>query len=147
MTSQQTLTEANKARLRRGFEEGMNQKKLDVFDELLAPNYVNYNMLAPAPGPAGFKQVMQMFLTAFPDMHITIEDEFGEGDKVGTRGYFTGTHQGEFMGIPATNKPVKVAYIDLWRMENGLCVENWVQMDMLGLMQQLGVVPPSGQAK
>jgi predicted ester cyclase len=53
----------------------------------------------------------------------------------------TGTHRGEFMGIPATNKSVKVSYIDLWRVENGKFVENWVQLDMLGLMQQLGVVP------
>ncbi len=139
-------TEANKARLRRGFEEGLNQKKLDVFDELLAPNYVNHTMPAPAPGPAGFKQVLQMFLTAFPDMHLTLEDVFGEGNTVGSRGYFTGTHQGEFMGIPATNKSIKVPYIDLWRTENGLFVENWVQMDMLGLMQQLGVVPAPEQA-
>jgi predicted ester cyclase len=138
-------TEENKTRLRRGFEEGINQRKLDVFEELLAPNYVNHNMPAPAPGPAGFKQVMGMFLTAFPDMRITLEDVFAEGNTVGSRGYFTGTHQGEFMGIPATNKPVKVTYIDLWRIENGLSVENWVQMDMLGLMQQLGVVPAPGQ--
>ena len=138
-------TEENKTRLRRVFDEGINQKQLDVFDELLAPNYVNYNMPAPAPGPAGFKQVIGMFLTAFPDMQATLEDVFGEGNTVGSRGYFTGTHQGEFMGIPATNKPVKVAYIDLWRVENGQFVENWVQMDMLGLMQQLGVVPAPGQ--
>jgi predicted ester cyclase len=103
-------------------------------------------MPAPAPGPAGFKQVIGMFHTAFPDLHITIEDEFGAGDKVGTRGSMTGTHQGEFMGIPATNKSVKVSYIDLWRVENGKFVENWVQLDMLGLMQQLGVVPAPEQA-
>jgi predicted ester cyclase len=139
-------TEESKARLRRVFEEGINQKNLDIFDELLAPNYVNYNMPAPAPGPTGFKQIIGMFHTSFPDMHVTIEDEFGEGDKVGTRGYLTGTHKGEFMGIPPTNKPVKVAFIDLWRVENGQFVENWVQMDMLGMMQQLGVVPAPGQA-
>jgi predicted ester cyclase len=57
-------------------------------------------MPAPAPGPAGFKQVIGMFQTAFPDLHITIEDEFGEGNKVGTRGSMTGTHKGEFMGVP-----------------------------------------------
>lgn len=140
-------TEENKTRLRRGIEEGINQRKLDVFDELLAPNYVNYNLPAPAPGPEGYKQVIAMFCMAFPDMHITIEDAFGEGDTVGTRGYMTGTHQGEFMGISATNKPIKVAYLDLWRAENGKFVENWVQMDMLGLMQQMGVVPTPGQAR
>jgi predicted ester cyclase len=134
-------TEENKARVRRVFEEGINQKQLDVFDELLAPNYVNYNMPAPAPGPAGFKQVIGMFHMAFPDMRMTIEDEFGEGDKVGTRGYMTGTHKGEFIGIPATNKSIKVSYLDLWRVENGQFVENWAQIDMLGLLQQLGVVP------
>ena len=86
-----------------------------------------------------------MFRAAFPDLHVTLEDVFGEGDKVATRGYFTGTHQGEFNGIPATGKQVKVSYIDLWRLENGKAVDNWVQMDMIGLMQQLGVIPaPEG---
>jgi len=134
-------TEENRTIVRRGFEEGMNQKDLDVFSELLAPNYVNHNMPTPAPGPEGFKQVMAMFVNGFPDFHITVEDTIAEGDKVATRGYFTGTHTGEFMNIPATGKQVKVSYIDIWRMENGKAVENWVQMDQLSMLQQLGVVP------
>jgi predicted ester cyclase len=138
-------TEQNKTNIRRGFEEGINQNKLHVFEELIGATYVNHSMPGPVPGPEGFRMVIGMFRAAFPDLHITLEDVLGEGDKVATRGYFTGTHQGEFNGIPATGKEVKVSYIDLWRLENGKAVDNWVQMDMIGLMQQLGVIPaPEG---
>jgi predicted ester cyclase len=132
--------------VRRMFGEGVNQKNLAVFDEVLAPTYVNYNFPAPAPGPEGFKQVMGMFFQAFPDIHETAEDIIAEGDRVAVRGYFTGTHNGEFMNIPATGKQIKVAYIAMYRLENGKVVENWVQMDLLGMMQQLGVIPTPEQA-
>jgi steroid delta-isomerase-like uncharacterized protein len=137
--------EENKAIIRRVFEEGLNQRRLDLFDALLAPTYVNHNMPAPTPGPAGFKAVIGMFLSAFPDISITVEDVLAEGDRVATRGTFRGTHQGEFMGVPPTGKAVAVSYIDLWRLEGGRAVENWVQMDLLGLMQQLGAIPAPGQ--
>jgi predicted ester cyclase len=137
--------EQNKALLRRIFEQGVNARDYNVFDELIAPNYVNYNLPAPAPGPAGFKQVIGMFIAAFPDFHVTIEDMFADGDKVVTRGYGTGTHRGDFQGIPPTGKEVRINYIDIWRLENGKFVENWVQLDQVGLLQQLGVVPaPTG---
>jgi steroid delta-isomerase-like uncharacterized protein len=138
-------TEANKNAVRRGFEQGMNKRSFEVWDEVLAPNYVNHDMPAPSPGPAGMKQVLAMFTDAFPDMQITLHDVFGEGDKVATRGSWKGTHKGAFMGIPATGKSVEVKFIDMWRFENAKAVENWVSMDMLGLMQQLGVVPASGR--
>jgi len=130
-----------KALHRRGFEEGINQKRLDVFDELIADDYVNYTFPAPAPGREGFKQVMGMFISAIPDMHVTIEEQAAEGDTVASRGTFTGTHRGAFMGIPATGKPVSIGYIDFWKFRDGKGRENWVQMDMLGLMRQLGVIP------
>lgn len=138
-------TEANKSLVRRGFEQGMNKRNLNVFDEILAPSYVNHDMPTPQPGPAGMKQVLAMFTGAFPDMQITISAVLGEGDAVATRGSWKGTHRGEFMGIPATGKAVDVKFMDMWRFENGKAVENWVQMDMLGLMQQLGVVPAPGK--
>lgn len=130
-----------KALHRRGFEEGINQNRLEVFDELIGDTYINHNFPAPAPGREGFKQVIAMFRSAFPDLHVTIEDQVAEGDRVAARGRMAGTHRGEFMGIPATGKPVEIAYADIWRLEDGRFVENWVQMDLLGLMQQLGVVP------
>jgi predicted ester cyclase len=85
-----------------------------------------------------------MFKAGFPDLHATIEVTIAEDNRVATRGYITGTHQGPFMNIPPTGKSIKLPFIDLWCIENGKAVENWVQMDMLGLMQQLGVVPSPG---
>ncbi|HEU5098806.1 MAG TPA: ester cyclase [Roseiflexaceae bacterium] len=134
-------TEHNTTSVRRGFEEGINQRKLAVFDELLAPNYVNHSMPAPMPGPEGLKAVIGIFLTGFPDFQVIVEQSVAEGDYVCTRGYFTGTHTGDFQGIPATGKSIRATYIDMWRFEAGKAVENWAQLDMLGLMQQLGVIP------
>ena len=93
----------------------------------------------PIRGVAGFAIVDGMFRTAFPDFRVTIEDEVTVGNRVATRGYFTGTHNGEFMGIPATGRTFRCTYSDIWCLEDGKGRENWVQMDMLGLMQQLGV--------
>lgn len=132
--------EDNKKIIRRGFE-AMNTKDLSVFEEIMAPSYVNHDMPAPAPGPEGFKQVVGAFFSAFPDMRITLEAQLGDGDLVANRGTFAGTHLGEFMGIPATGKQVTIQFMDMWRLENGRAVENWVRLDMMGLMQQIGAIP------
>jgi predicted ester cyclase len=139
--------EQNKALIRRLFEEGLNQNKPEVFDELIAPDFVIYD--APGGtvrGPEGFHQVVEMFRKSFPDIHVTFEAEFADGDYVFHRGYVTGTHKGEFQGIPPTGKQFKIKSLDIWRIEDGCAVENWVQLDMLGLMQQLGVVPTPQQS-
>jgi predicted ester cyclase len=125
------------------FERAINQRDDTVFDELIAGSYVNYDMPMPETGPAGLRALMGGFFAAFSDMRIVIEQTLGEGDLVCTRGYFEGTHDGEFMGVAATENKVNVKYIDIWRLEGGKAVENWVRLDMLGLMQQLGVVPAS----
>ena len=141
-------TEENKALIRRLFEEGLNQNKSSVFDELLAPDFVIYD--APfevQPGPAGFRQAIAMFQKAFPDLHVTFEAEYADGDYVFHRGYVSGTQKGEFQGLPPTGKQFKIRVLDIWRVANGKAVENWVQMDMLGMMQQLGILPtPEGGA-
>ena len=140
-------TDKNKALLRRLFEEGLNQNKPSVFDELIAPDFVIYDSpLGTLRGPEGFRQLVETFRKAFSDIHVTFEQEFADGDYVIHRGYTTATHKGEFQGIPPTGKQVKVKTLDIWLVANGKAVENWVQMDMLGLMQQLGVVPPPGQS-
>ena len=126
---------------RRIFEEGFNQHNMDLVADLISPDYVNYDLPAPAPGREGFKQVMAMFFTAFPDMRVTLERALVEGDAVASRGVITGTHQGPFQGIPPTGKQVTVKYMDMWRFAGGQAVENWVQLDMLGLLQQLGAIP------
>jgi predicted ester cyclase len=90
---------------------------------------------------------MSSWFDAFPDGHMTIDDLVVEGDKVVARYTLTGTHKGEFMGIPATNKKVTGWVIEIDRVAGGKCVEGWSRMDTLGLMQQLGVVPTPGKGK
>src|SRR5262245_57623344 len=139
-------TEENKALTRRLFEEGINQNKPGVFDELIAPNFVIYDPpLGMKSGLEGFRQQFAVFREAFPDIHVTIEEELADGDSVIHRSYVTGTHTGVFQGIAPTWKQVHVKYIDIWRVANGKMTENWVQLDQLGLMQQLGVLPTPAQ--
>ena len=131
-------TTAGKSVVRRIFEEGMNTGRTDLYSDLIHPEYINHDFPAPVRGVEGFTNVDRIFRTAFPDFRVTIEDEVVSGDRVATRGYFTGTHTGEFMGMPATGRAIRCSYSDIWRLEDGKGRENWVQMDMLGLMQQLG---------
>lgn len=135
--------DGNKRILARIFD-ALNKNDVDAAAEGIDENYINYSF-PDARGNEGFRQVMGMFFAAFPDMHVEVTDIIAEGDKVASRGTMRGTHQGEFMGVLATGKPIEIGYIDVWRFENGKGVENWVQMDTLGLLQQLGVVPGAGQ--
>jgi predicted ester cyclase len=132
--------ERSQALVRRIFEEGINANNDAVFHELLAPGFVNHYMPAPRPGPEGFAMVVGVFRSAFPDLQVYLEEVIAAGALVSTRGYFTGTHQGAFMGIEPTAETILVKYIDQWRIEDGRAVENWVLMDLLGLMQQLGAI-------
>ena len=139
-------TEENKAILRRNVEEAFNKGNLAVADENMATDYVCH---APGgqefKGPEGFKQLVTVYCTAFPDIHMTVEDMVAEGDKVAHRLKMRGTHKGELMGIAPTGKQVTATSINISRFAGGKEVEAWTSMDLLGIMQQLGVVPPIGQ--
>jgi steroid delta-isomerase-like uncharacterized protein len=137
-------TEDNKADVRRGYEEGFNQRNLAVFDELMASDYVWHIASTTVQGREPAKQLISRFLTAFPDGRYTIEDMIAEGDRVVVRQTFHGTHQGDFMGMAPTGKQVTVTEIEIFRIANGKSVENWTNSDDLGLLQQLGVVPSMG---
>ena len=134
-------TEDNKAHVRRGFEE-VNQKNLAVFDELLTPDVVFHNASATMQGLEAYKQFLSMYMTAFPDLHFTIEDTIAEGDTVVARFTTRGTHLGNLMGIPPTGKQVSGTGMFIDRIVNGKAVEQWFNTDDLGLLQQLGVIPP-----
>jgi steroid delta-isomerase-like uncharacterized protein len=139
------VSEENKALIRRFTEEYINQGNLALASELLTSTYVNY--LAPPgipPGPDGENQVLTMFRSAFPDGQVTLEDILAEGDRVAVRLTFSGTHQGEFMGIPPTGRSFTIVGMNVFRIEDGKIAENWPQLDMLGLMQQLGIIPEPG---
>jgi steroid delta-isomerase-like uncharacterized protein len=138
--------EENKALVRRWIEEVYNKGNVAVIDEVLAPNLVHHDLPPEMKsGLEGYKQLNSMLLTAFPDYHATIEDMIAEGDKVVLRFFWSGTHKGEFMGIAPTGKQVTVKVMSMHRIEGGKVVENWAQVDQLGLLQQLGVVPAPEQ--
>ena len=138
--------EQNKQLIRRIQTDGMAPGNMDVIDEAVASDYVNHDFPMPAPGREGFKQALAMFNTAFPDGEIVIEDQIAEGNKVVTRGSWKGTHDGPFMGVAPTGKRVALPFIDIWTVVDGRGHENWVQMDLLGLMQQMGAVPAPEEA-
>jgi predicted ester cyclase len=100
------------------------------------------NTLPPGrpQGPKGLLYASQAFRSAVPDLHCTIEDLLVSGDKITARLLFTGTHKGEFMGHPATGKPVRFFAIDILRIRDGKIVEDWHLEDNLTLLEQLGVV-------
>ena len=128
--------------MRRFYDEVFNKKNGAAIDEFIAPNHVDHAAPPGMPGGLqGVKQTINMYLTAFPDLHFTVEDLIAEGDKVVTRLTVRGTQQGEFMGIPPTGKHATVKAIDINRIVGGKSIEHWLEMDTLGLMQQLGVVP------
>jgi len=138
----EALLEDNKAIARRTFEEIWNQGNLGVADEIYDASSVSHGTgVELPPGPEGFKQYVSIYLSAFPDVHFTIEDQIAEGDRVVTRWIARGTHNGELMGIPATGKQVVVTGISINEFVGGKLVESWNNWDGLGMMQQLGVFP------
>jgi steroid delta-isomerase-like uncharacterized protein len=136
--------EENKAIFRRIVEEGFNKGNLAIVDELVATNHVNHT--DNVHGPEEYKQFITMYRTAFPDLHMTIEDQIAEGNKVVNRWTSRGTHKGDLMGIPPTGKQTTVTGMYVARIIGGKIVEEWGNLDALGMMQQIGVVPPPGQA-
>ena len=136
-------TEENKALISRFVEELFNQGNMSLANELLAPDFVEREQLPPGvpDGREGVKALTSMLRSAFPDFKATIEDMVAEGDKVVVRMTWSGTHKGEFMGIPASGKSVSIGVIDIIRVNKGKLVEHWGQMDSMGMMQQLGVMP------
>ena len=134
--------EQNKAVIQRWFDEFINKNNMALAEELIDTNYVNHFLPPDAgKGPQAEKQIMVMFFSAFPDLQGTIEDLFAEGDKVAVRIIWRGANTGSFMGMPATGKQVTFASNNIFRAANGKITENWPQVDIMGLMQQLGAIP------
>ncbi len=131
----------NKAIVLRYFDRWANHGDQSTADELIAVDLVLHNPPAVLPSLAEYKTSMAAFHAAFPDLHFTIEDEFAEGEKVVVRWTLRATHQGEFQGHPASGKPVEITGTSVFLLRSGKIQEIWVNMDRLGLMQQLGWLP------
>ncbi len=123
-----------------------NQGRMQLIDELYAPDYIEH---MPQPGMAptreGFKQFVTSLRTAFPDLRYTIEDTIEVGDKFVTRLTASGTMRGDFAGMPATGKHATWTEIHIARVANGHVVEHWGLIQELGMLVQLGVIPAPGR--
>jgi steroid delta-isomerase-like uncharacterized protein len=139
-------TDANKAVVRRFYEEIFNKRNLALVAELTTPEAISHESSPGlANGPEGVRQVVNMLSSAFPDHHTTIEDMVAEGDKVAVSTTLSGTHQGGFMGLPPTGKRFSQRQYHILRVADGKIAEHWAVRDDLGMMQQLGAIPEPGR--
>jgi len=124
-------TEANKALIRRLFEEGFHSGKLVVVDEIFHPNFVDRSTPEQPPGTEGVKDYISMVRTGFPDISITIEDLVAEEEKVVVRTTWRGTHLGEYEGIAPTGKQVTRSMIQIFHVKDGKLLEEWSEGESL----------------
>jgi steroid delta-isomerase-like uncharacterized protein len=133
-------TEQNKATAHQFIEEVLNQGNMSRINDLLVPDFVEHEELPPGVprDREGVTLLMTMLRSAFPDFKATIDDMIAEGDKVVVRMTWTGTQQGEFMGMPPSGKPMSIGVIDIFRIEKDKLVEHWGLSDTMSMMEQLG---------
>ena len=137
------LVHDNGSIVRRFVEETINRGQIDSTAQFVWEDMVE-QVPFPGQGPGieGLKDVLRGFRAGFPDIHFAIEEQIVEGDKVLSRFEWTGTHGGEFLGVPATGRSVKVWGMVVDRLVDGRIKETRIIMDALGLMMQLGAIPP-----
>jgi steroid delta-isomerase-like uncharacterized protein len=138
--------EQNKAIVSQWVEGGWNGGDFSLVDEHYAEDYVLHDPAMPVHGHAGFKQYVAMYRSVFPDLHFTLEDMVAEGDTVAWRITARGTHKGALMGIPPTGKQVSISAIIISRFVGGKWAEDWANIDMFGMLQQIGAIPAPGAA-
>jgi steroid delta-isomerase-like uncharacterized protein len=144
------VSDDNKTVIRRWIE-AYNERDLEAEADILAPGYVAHVPGAPTSrdleGLEAWRQFTAPFSEAFPDLRLTIQDIAAEGNTVAARVAFHGTHRGELQGIPPTGNEVAFTSMEFNRVVDGKVEEHWVEIDLLGLMQQLGAVPAPGQSE
>jgi steroid delta-isomerase-like uncharacterized protein len=132
----------NAAIIRRFIDEVINRGRYDICDEIVAQDFLE---LDPLPGQRqgreGLKEIIAMMRSAFPDIHWVTDESISSGDKVVTRFTWTGTHRGDFLGIPATGRPVTVKGVVIDRLTESRMADSRILMDTFSLMMQLGVIP------
>jgi steroid delta-isomerase-like uncharacterized protein len=136
-----------KSIVRRLYEEVWNKRKLHLMGELVSPSHALHGSHIPgsAIGPEAYKRVVALFVAGFPDLCFTIEDMVTEQDKVVVCWTLSGTHKGEYMGIPATNKKISVDGITIHHIAHGRIMDSYAIRDVWGMMQQLGVIDALGR--
>jgi steroid delta-isomerase-like uncharacterized protein len=125
------------------YVEMINTHDPDQVDRFVAEDYINHNAFV-ADGREANREWWTAFFTGLPDVRITMEDLVISGDRVVGRFTYRGTHSGNFVGIPASGNPIEMRSIDIWRVENGMFVEHWDELNLMEVFQQMGVLPPLG---
>ena len=129
----------------RMFEGAWNEGNFAVIDELIKADAVDHSPLGSETGSEGFKNIIGMFRGAMPELEMSIQDEIYSGDRVVHSWKILGEHSGTpLFGVPADGKEITLTGITIVRLEDGKIAERWTQLDQLGLMQQLGLIPPAG---
>jgi steroid delta-isomerase-like uncharacterized protein len=134
----------NKATFRR-FHDAVNsgdaQLIAQTIDEVVEPDVrIGTPLPIDATGAQALKQVWTTLLRAYPDLHVAVEDLIAEADKVVCRNVVTGTHQGEYLGLPPTGRSVTYDEIFIFRFEDGRIAETWGVVDVLAQLRQLGAI-------
>ncbi|VVJ21910.1 Uncharacterised protein [Amycolatopsis camponoti] len=132
-------------RLAELFAEMTNTHDPDLVDRFIAEDYVNHNDFV-AGGREANRQFWTAFFTGLPDVAVTMEDLIVSGDRVVGRFTYRGTHTGDLLGIPASGASVEMRSIDIWRVQDGMFVEHWDQLNLMQMFQQIGALPPLGAA-
>ena len=132
-------------------EELWNDRRLDVADEIFSEGCVTHQLCSgvtaePAPrGPKEMKEHVSGWLMCLPDLHFKIEQMIADGDRVVSQLVMEGTHQGTWMGISPTGKKLQIRMITIHRIANSKIAEDWVLVESLGFLQQLGVLPGTAE--
>ncbi len=145
--TRQQIARQNGALIQRYFDRWANHADTTVADQLMATNLLMHSPPAVLHSLAEYKQSMQGFHRAFPDLRVTIEDQIAQADKVAVRWNLRGTHSGEYQGRAATGKAVSITGTSTFRIERGKIQEIWVNLVRLALMQQLGWLPGPSNGK
>jgi len=142
-----TMSEQNKALVRRIIEEIVNRGNFDLVNQLISPEYAYFEpTIGPMRGREGYIALLTAYRNAFPDMKLTIDEQIAEADTVVTRWRADGTHRGELMGINPTGKRVSVQGVVISRITNGQLADDFESYDVHGMLRQLGVAPPLAKA-
>ncbi|WP_255681895.1 ester cyclase [Natrinema sp. SYSU A 869] len=140
-----TTPEENKQIIHRFVEEVVNNGNYDRIDELVAEDLIDQTPFGETRGRDALRDTMTQIRTAFPDFSVTSHEIVAEGDSVAVRMNQRGTHEGEFMSLEPTGRTFDIEAMGFARLEDGQIAERWAQPDMLGLLQQLGVVESPGE--